>query len=265
MNEQPTPEVETAWEERVRQTARDFPYPPTPDIVASVSRKLVPRKRRLILRPLLAALLLIALVMVAVPGVRAAIIEWLRVGVVTIFVGQTPTPTPAPHYFSTEVPFYASPLDLPGETTLEGAREAFSYPIQLPQYPADLGAPDRVFASPADKPIVTLVWFRPGGTQEIRFVLEVLTDPSVGTKYDETAGGESVQVDGRVGYWVTDAHTVFYYTSGRQWVRQVNANVLVWTHGIVTYRLETDLPLREVLQMAESINAASMTPTSAPS
>lgn len=265
MNEQQTPEVENAWEERVRQTARDFPYPPTPDIAAKVSRKLVRRPRSLILRPLAAVLVMLIVVIVAVPGVRAAVIELIRVGVVQIFVGQAPTATRTPSYFSTSVPFYESPLDLPGEMSLEEAQAIFPYPIQLLGYPSDLGAPDRVFASPSRKPIVTLVWFRPGGTQAIRFVLELLTDPSVGTKYDETSSGESVQVDGKVGYWVTDAHNVFYYAAGRQWVRQVNANVLVWTQGVVTYRLETDLPLNEALQIAVSINAASTTPTSAPS
>lgn len=259
MNEQPVtpPELpEEVWEKTVRETAREFPYPPTPDVASAVRRRLSrSRSPRPILRAV-AALVLIALVItLTVPEVRATLLEFIRIGAVQIFLSE---PTATPTRQATQTPFgpvrYASVLELPGETTLADAQANVPYPILLPDYPSDLGAPDRIFVQPATTtPLLTLVWLVPGQPDQVRMSIEVLTKDMAATKYDTMGTGQSVQVNGDVGYWMTDAHRVVYYYDRNEWERDVQANVLIWEADGFTYRLETIEPLNEALVIANSL------------
>jgi hypothetical protein len=67
-----------------------------------------------------------------------------------------------------------------------------------------------------------------------------------------------VTVDGNRGYWLENAtHPVrFRDAAGRERVemtRLVTGNVLAWEVGELTYRLETNLALEEVLKVARSL------------
>src|SRR5262245_35861119 len=98
MSDRP-PEQDSAWEQQVRETARHFDYPATPDIATQVQSRLragrplsSTRAMRLAVAALLALVLFGALW--SVPSVRAAILQILRIGAVTVIVGEeTPTPT----------------------------------------------------------------------------------------------------------------------------------------------------------------------------
>ncbi len=90
------------WETRVRAASRSFVYPPTPDVTGAVRQRLaVGGARRASGRRLawtfVAAMLILAGLggMLAVPQVRAALVEMLRIGAVRILLAA-PTPTATP-------------------------------------------------------------------------------------------------------------------------------------------------------------------------
>jgi len=218
-----------------------------------------------------AALILLALAaLMAVPQIRAAVAQVLHIGSVTIFTFTTPTatPTPLPTLMATRPPpqrstpifptsagpqTISSVLDLPGETTLAEAQAASQMSISLPTYPPVLGSPDRVFLQHIGGPIVTLVWMQPDDPTRVWLAIQALDNTIVASKYD-SLDGQSVTVNGRTAYWLTDSHELTYWDgSGGYFSRQVNANVLIWTLGRLTYRLESHLSLEEALHVAESV------------
>src|SRR5437899_3158380 len=116
-------------ETRVQEMARGFECPTTPDVAGSVRRRIEPNPARDAARRRLlwaAIILLVSMCgLLAVPQVRAAILDILRLGNVVIFqtpptATSTPTPNPSavgpsatPHPTATLLP---SLLDLAGET-----------------------------------------------------------------------------------------------------------------------------------------------------
>lgn len=202
---EPMDENSEKWEATVQETARHLVYPPTPDIAAAVRARLKSQPRSTFahgLRLALAALLALAVVTLAVPQTRAFVLEALRVGVVRIFFGElTPTATftvtspasPAPVGAATlrptstpRSPFtpIASPLDLPGETTLADAERQLGSLILLPTYPASIGAPDHIYAQEiGEGVVVTVVWVKPDDPTQVDLLLQVLNSQTVAAKY----------------------------------------------------------------------------------
>lgn len=252
-DEQPFEQLEG----RLRELAASLPYPPTPDLAAGVrppaaSRRLVQRRLRLALG-LLAALL----ALLAVPQVRAAVTRVIQIGAVRVWQGATPTP-------ATTVPTpIAALLDLSGETNLEQAAQLLPYPIRLPAYPADLGPPDRVFVQAFDQQhtMLVLVWLDSRRPDGIRMSLTTLDSPTMAdTGFVVKTGSEILQetsVGNRRALWVRGPHFLEIRRSdGRQDYdlrRLVTGDVLIWTDGTLTYRLESDLPLAEAVRVAESL------------
>jgi hypothetical protein len=260
------PDHDQRWESRVRDAARDFPYPPTPDIAGSVRVRLDRQPISPYRRLALAAAVMVVVVLgglLAVPEVRAAILEALRIGGITIFVGATPTPAPeattigtvrtprptmTPYVEPTPV---VSVLDLPGETTLAEARSRANFDILIPTYPDDLGDPDHVFLQDLGGPVVTMVWVDDRGSA--RLTLQVLDERVVGSKY-EPGSSRVTTVNGDPAVWLTGAHMLaFYEPAGRDFIRLIDSNVLIWEQAGITYRLETDEPLEEAVRIAESL------------
>src|SRR5512143_3883290 len=96
-------------EDRLRQVASHLRYPPVPSIAPRVMSRLPHHAARRWQWAAAVALVVLAAV-VLVPPARAAIIEFIQVGVVRIFRSQ-PAPAPAP--VSTpgiEAPLTATPL-----------------------------------------------------------------------------------------------------------------------------------------------------------
>lgn len=262
MNQQPfdhNPLTEEQ-ERRLQEVASAFTYPPTPDIAGNwkqARRSRVPARRVL----LWAAILLIVLLCSAltVPPVRAAILNLLRIGNVIIFpVEPTATPTlsgtastPAPA--TTPI---RSLLDLAGETTLADAQGSVNFPIRLPSYPADLGAPDRVYRQDIDGPVVILVWLDPNSPDGVRLSLHELGEGALVYKMAPKII-EKTKVNGHEAIWTEGPYVVVTkQRGGTGWDmrRIINGQTLIWTEGKVTYRLETHLSMEEAVRIAESLH-----------
>ncbi len=67
----------------------------------------------------------------------------------------------------------------------------------------------------------------------------------------------ATQVHGRPALWVQGPHMLrFRFPGGDdpfELARLVDGQVLIWTQGMITYRLETTLPLGDAVKVAESL------------
>ena len=271
VNEQPV----DRWEARFRTTASALPYPSTPDVAGAVRRRLAAESARpaprafVARRPRLAWAMAVVVLLVAgllaVPEVRAGIIQFLQVGAVRIFLvapSPTPTSTVAPVSASTPAPTTATPrptpplvsslLDLAGETTLEDARARFGFPITLPAYPSGLGPPDRVFLQNFGGPMVVLVWLDPAQPDRVRLSLHLLTCDVCATK-GEPPVIQTTSVNGQPAVWTEGPYMLQLSNGEIDLRRMIEGHVLIWADGPITYRLETELSLDEAVKIAESL------------
>ena len=265
-------------EKRLYESARTFEYPPTPNVTASVSWTSLSQAKRRPVRGLstrlawaLAILLIVVSGLLAVPPVRAQILEFMQIGAIRIFLGEpsaTPTsrataaapssgaglpappPTAVPQVTATPL---ASFLSLAGETTLAEARTQAGFPVRLPNHPEDLGAPDLVFLQDLSGPAVLLVWLESGNEEEIEIsLLEMGPGTFAGKSVPEVI--QETNVDGHAALWTEGPH-LLQFKSGYQMVNLVvKGNVLIWEEGGITYRLESDRSLGEAVKIAESLN-----------
>jgi hypothetical protein len=218
------------------------------------------------------SLAVIILALIAVPPVRAQIIQWIRIGVVEIFQVE-PTPAPVPTAAPADAPSGApiastlptltpeptptallSPLDLDGETTLEELRaEGLAFPVRLPAYPDDLGEPEKVFLQNAGGPVVILVWYDEGTTRDIRLVLYELGPTARGYEKIKPLVVEETTVNGQPAVWTVGPYMLKARNGDMRVYRLVEGATLIWVENEITYRLEIDLPLDEARKIAESL------------
>jgi hypothetical protein len=209
-----------------------------------------------------AAAALILAMLLAVPPVRATVLEFLRIGAVRIFLASTPTSFPTAPTVGTPGPIasrpLASALDLAGETTLAQARQQTAFAIRLPSYPQDLGQPDRVFVQDLGGTAVVLVWMDPNNRGQVRLSLHEL-GPGIDVQKNQPPAIERITVRGQPAVWTAGPYMLEIY-SGKPGEheeaarRLVTGHVLVWAEGEITYRLETDLLLDEAVRVAESLH-----------
>ncbi len=257
------PPVEPNWEEQIQTAARAFAYPPTPEIAGDVQSRLAiaatPRARqrlRLAWAILLALLILLA-GLFTVPPVRAMLIEWLQMGAVRIWLIAPPAPPNSTHTqtpLSTSTPL-ASLFDLAGATTFAEAQQKAGFPLRLPTYPADLGAPTAVFFQDLGGPAVILVWMDSTQPMRARLSLQIL-GPNTFAEKGNVQRIAQTTVNGQAALW-TEGPYMLAYRKGNaiNWDmrRVVEGHVLLWTEGELTYRLESNLLLPEVVRIAESL------------
>jgi hypothetical protein len=243
----------------LRELAAALPYPPTPDLAARLRERPATRpqaRRRLRLAlGLLAALL----ALLAVPQVRAAVARAIQLGAISIRF-EEPTPAPAEPLPPTPI---ASLLDLAGETTLEQAAQSLPYPIRLPSYPAQLGPPDRAFLQVFDRSrtMLVLIWLDPQQPDGIGMSLTMLDSSALADKGFVVKTGSEILQEVRVGgeraLWLRGPHFLEIRRgdgqSGYDLRRLVEGEVLIWTEGDLTYRLESHLALAEAIRVAESL------------
>ncbi len=244
-------------EERLGEYSQSFPYPPTPAIHRMVRLRLAsPQAMRLrpALRWVILILVLIAALM-AVPQVRAQVIEFLRIGVVRIFPAASAPAAVTPHptfFLQLEPENITSLQGLAGETTLVEARNLLTFPILLPSYPAGLGEPDRVFLQQRDG-LVILAWLDPSHPDRARLSLHEIAPGSViVTKYEPLLL-QQTEVNGHSAAWVSGPYLLRLTTREVGWRRLVQGNSLIWEADGITYRLESPLDLEETLKIAESL------------
>jgi hypothetical protein len=252
------------FETQLRSIASGLKYPPTPNTARAVTARLhasaQPRLANRTRSLVFALVLLVSLMLI--PTVRAAVVEFIEIGIVRIFrADPAPVPEESP---ATPVPLTATsspPLpalipfleELAGETTLGEAQAATGYPIQLPGYPADLGDPDRVFIQDADGPMTFLVWIDPEQPDRVLMSLHLIPEGSWAISKMGPDVVQETQVKGQYAIWAEGPYPIRLYNGDLQFRRMVTGHVLIWTQGEVTYRLETDASLEEAIRIAESL------------
>jgi len=267
INDDMTSTPRAGWEERLTAAARQLDYPPTPDIARRVRARLDAKKpaRGIALsgwaRAALIALVILAGLM-AVPGVRAAVLDFIRVGAVRIFLAPTPTPAGA----GVQAPVTATPAatllvspgptfsldDLDGETTLDDARARVGFPLLLPTYPSDLGPPDRVYLQYFGDNLVIMVWLDREQPGHVRMSLHALGPGANAFKTGARLLRE-LEINGQYAVWLDGPYMLAYRGGDADMRYLIDGRVLVWTVGEVTYRLEAGLAFEQAVKVAESV------------
>jgi hypothetical protein len=237
---------------RLQSAGRSLRYPATPDIAGRAMKRPAAQPR---LAWALAALLVGIASLLAVPSVRARLAEFLQIGGVRIAI---PTEySPAPAYTEPNPGYYGSiaPLaDLSGETTLDEAQAMVSFDIPLPKYPAGLGEPDKVYVQRAEimggmEHFVILVYL----DEQARVEMAVyVLGPGVHLSKGYPDVIEFVEVNGEPAALVRGSHFLRMDRTNLSGVL-VKAPALIWEDGAITYRIEANYALEEMLRIAESV------------
>jgi hypothetical protein len=248
------------FEKRLNSLAKGFEYPRIPAVAAAVMKQIAPApQRRLMSRPVVWAFVFVLILfssLMLIPPARAAIIEFIQIGVIRIFPRSTeihPTPhiTPAP---ASSLPSMLPLLNrISGETTLALAQQKVSFPILLPVYPDGLGEPDHVFVQDAEGTMIILVWMDPDHPEQVLLSLHFIPSGSWAINKVEPELIQETTVNGNRALWTAGPYALRATSGDINFIRLVEGHVLVWSVANVTYRLETALPLEEALKMAESL------------
>ncbi|MEW5830196.1 MAG: hypothetical protein AB1846_14980 [Chloroflexota bacterium] len=254
---------EMDFETYVSAIAKRMDYPPTPDIAGSLGPRLRPAPRpRIVPRPFgsaqgkrlawsLTLVLVLCSSLILIPPARAALIEFIQIGIVRIFkpeaapVTVTPAPTAQPL-----LPFLNRIL---GETSLENAAARVNFPVRVPAYPSGLGRPDHVFVQEANGEMVILVWLDPQDPSKVRMSLHIIPAGSWAIDKAAPAIVQETEVGGLPAAWTVGPYPLWLTNGEVEFTRLVDGHVLIWADGGLTYRLETGLPLEEALKVAESL------------
>ena len=257
-------------ENRLHSIASGMKYPPTPDIAGPIVVRLRPSTRSRFISRKLAWSLTIIMVLVSslmlIPPVRAAIIEFIQIGIVRIFPQPAESPlgvigTATPEVISpmTATPDAALPLLIPffdniaGETKLANAIEMAPYPILLPTYPSDLGLPNHVYVQDVEGVMTILVWVDTQQPEHVTMSLHFIPRGSWAINKFGPAVLQETDVNGQRAIWAEGPYPLFLRNGDIQVMRLIDGHVLIWTDGDITYRLETDLSLEEAIKVAESL------------
>ncbi len=245
-------------------------YPPTPDLATAVRRGLqasttAPREpwwtplfQGRQLATIAAAILLLAfLVVVAIPGARTAVADWLSLPRVTFFTESTPAveSTQIGNWYRIRRP-----------VTLDEAREQVPYTVLVPEQPG-LGAPDEVWLNPIA--VDGAVWFVYHATGEIPEVSTTGARLLIGQFRGELNPGmygkgipsgtqvEEITVHGQPGYWITGSpHTFSYFDPDEEMPQDTSrlaGNTLLWQQDGLTLRLESAQDRASAIAIAESM------------
>jgi hypothetical protein len=226
---------------------RELSFPPTPDLVASVSRRLEaahrPQRTRRRLLVLAFALLL------ATAGIAAGVTAGLH-GLGVVFVDKIPPVTPG------------KSLDLGLRVKQDELRRLVSFKVIVPGPP--LGKPDAWFVENIqEERAITLVWGAHAKLPPIRHGVSILAtetpgrvEPGFASKFvGPGTKVESVKINGSPGLWFRGTPHVIAWSDGgafqQQDVRLVG-NVLVWNEGSLLVRIEGARTLAEARQLARS-------------
>lgn len=246
-------------EQVLRDLGDQIEWPDATHISEVVGREIAmhrhPRRSRWQPRRLaVAALLVFAIALggiAAWPSARETVAD--RLGVPGIEISRESQRAPA-----------GSTLQLGEHVMLGDAQERAGFAISAP--PQSLGTPDVYVLSPdwgtqvsfAFHPTATLPEVGDSGVGLLISELQGSTTDSFIRKFlDEGTTMEVVEVRGEVGYWIAGSPHAFVYTapddSFHQEDMRLAGNVLLWTAGDVTYRIESMLPRDAVIQIAQQL------------
>jgi len=261
---------ELGFENRLHSIASGMEYPGTPDIAGSVTTRLRtatrPRFNSKALAWSLTIILVLCSSLMLIPPARAAIIEFIQIGVVRIFpqpveptVESIRTAMPEIITPSTATPGASMPSLLPlleniaGETKLTNAQQMAEYPILLPAYPPELGLPNHVYVQDADGAMTILVWVAPQQPEQVVLSLHFIPSGSWAINKMGPKVIQEVNVGGQRAIWAEGPYPLRMRGGDLQFTRLIEGHVLIWAVDDVTYRLETELSLEEAVKIAESL------------
>lgn len=258
------------FENQLRRIANGMEYPRTPDIVGSVATRLrTPTRSRSILKRWVWSLIIVLFLcssLMFVPNVRAAIIEFIQIGIVRIFpqpaeatVEPITTATPETTIRTTATSGETLQLLIPfldqiaGETKLESAKAIVPYQIMLPSYPGGLGQPQHVYVQDTEGAMTILIWTDPKQPEWVTMSLHFIPVGHWAISKFAPVVIQETEVNGQQAVWAVGPYPLFMKDGQLRVERLINGHVLIWADGGLTYRLETDLPPDEAVKSAESL------------
>ena len=233
---------------------RQLDVPPTPELAPRVRARLAEgpvgrswASRRGLALALAAALIVAVGALFAVPGTRAAILEFFHLRGVTIQrVEELPT-VPLQRDFND--------LFLGEKVSLDEAKQRADFDVVVPEA---LGDADAIYFQ--DNPPGGMVSFVYGTPERPRALFTefraTVKDVAIKKVTAETHVA-SVHVDGRQGYFLSgEPHEFGYFDRTgefRQEIVRLAGNTLLWERGPLTLRLEADINREEALAIARSV------------
>ena len=220
----------------------ELDYPETPDLSGAVRRRLGDGRRPVAWRrPLviaLAALLVVAGALLAVPQSRSAILDWLGIGAATVrYVDELP-----------KAEKLQDDLALGDPVSLDEARRLGDFEIRVPTLDG-LEDPKVYRGDVGD------VSFLYGSEDEPRLLITQLLGTGVFQKLLMTETRlEIVTEDGAQGAWLEGReHVLFFPGDGPESPRLVGNTLLMERDDGVTVRIEADIPKREAVRIFRSM------------
>ncbi|HET7144341.1 MAG TPA: hypothetical protein VFI68_10010, partial [Anaerolineales bacterium] len=231
-------------ESRLQALAKEFQYPRTPSVADAVLSRIRRPMNRLQFNRRLAWALTLLIVLLAglmsVPTVRAAVLEFIQIGIVRIFPApvELPVPTTIAPLTATPAPTQSSLIPfletLAGETTLESARNIVDFSIPLPAYPSELVQPDRVFLQDAGGWMVILVWLDAGQPDQVQMSLHLIEEGSwTIQKYHPQIIHETI-VNRLRAIWTVGEYPLILRNGDAQFTRLIDGHVLIWEENKIT-------------------------------
>ena len=243
----------------------EMTFPPTPDIAGRIGGVLpaqLPARRPALWRrrttwyAVAAAVLLVLALVAALPGPRRAVADFFGLpGIRIEFLSPGEGDVGAPKDIGSTLLF--------GErTTLAEAQAAAPFPIVVH------GEPDEAYLRDADGvAAVSLIYRASGELPEIgetgvgMLLMEFQTSDDTPFLAKRAMGDGTITVvtlvDGRDAFWITNGELIVQppdldapETSG---FSRRSGNVLIWSDGQTTYRMETMLGREDAIAIAESL------------
>jgi hypothetical protein len=227
----------SSLEQRLQALGRELAFPPEPDLTVSWRSAARPFPWRWLA---LAAALLALAAAFAVPSARTSILRFFHIQGATVERVETLPPAQE----------RSSASGLGRRVSLDGAERLVGFSLLLPPLEGEptVHLLDGVLAT-----VVLRVDGRPVLLSEYAARDYSLLKKSVGDKTHV----EPVRVVGEPGLWVQGPpHTLTYFSAGgefRQRTVKIRGNVLLWTHGPVTVRLEGRISKAQALRVARRI------------
>ena len=257
-----------------RVTARiaDLPAPVTARIADLPAPAREPWWRRLGLpaRPARRALILALALIIALAAIAGAV--GLGLPGIRIELGPRSTSSPigSASASASATPTFAPSGGSPGAasglgTPTSPTEAATTLGRPLPVVSAPYGPPDATYVDPTGRHVVNLVWGpgpgRPEPTTDgVSLLLTVVpADIKVDLmkKIADGARIEDASVSGKIAYWISGAHELYLLGPNGEVIDvRVAGDVLLWSDGGLTYRLESKLGKQRSVELAESINAS---------
>jgi hypothetical protein len=223
----------TELERALQQLGRELEFPATPDLRPRVRER---TERRRWLRPLAFAVALVVVafgVAMAVPQARSAILDFFHIGSVTIQRVETLPP-------AKEGPLAQGlgPVMTRSQAEQDAGFKLVLHGVQ----------PQRFYSRPGL--IATLLQYDRKPVLRAEF-----SGDQTGLTKKLAPGGTRVEPAdiGTFGIWLTGGKHVVVWNQGQLNGLRLAGNVLIWTDGGRTYRLEGDLGKGEMLQLARDI------------